>query len=64
MENSRLSKFYVHIYEQGEYFQIHNLKENVKKYFKECFVRDLNRLFFCLTINKVYSSTIKTDRGL
>ncbi|PYH66543.1 uncharacterized protein BO88DRAFT_406639 [Aspergillus vadensis CBS 113365] len=48
MENNRLSKFYVHIYEQEEYFQIHNLKQKAKKYFKKRFLRDLDAFFFLI----------------
>ncbi|PYH30200.1 BTB/POZ domain-containing protein [Aspergillus neoniger CBS 115656] len=64
VENGGLSKFHVHMYEQGEYFQIHDLKEKAKEHFKECFLRDLDRLFFRSTVNEVYCSTIETDRGL
>ncbi|GKZ97837.1 hypothetical protein AnigIFM59636_001428 [Aspergillus niger] len=62
--NGGLSKFHVHMYEQGEYFQIQDLKEKAKEHFKECFLRDLDRLFFRSTVNEVYCSTIETDRGL
>ncbi|GKZ34864.1 hypothetical protein AbraIFM66950_005261 [Aspergillus brasiliensis] len=58
------SIFHAHMYQQGDYFLIHNLKEKAKWYFEHSIFFDLHKLLFPAVVNKVYSSTIESDCGL